>query len=302
MPSATSCCPHGSTLWAPGPYDHLRRVTVPFELDVGGYAVVAPAGEPRQVFGDLVAAVLVAGHEDRSRVTDRTTPPRRSVVRARRAPGPCPRLRMTVGRRVLLGGVGPTCRGGILDRAQLESLFDLTGAWPSSPGARRGIGRCDRRGVRRGGREGRGREPQGRRVRRDRGAPASRWAARRSASRRTSASSTSSRRSSRRRSTEFGRLDIVVNNAATALTMPLGTLTPEAWAKSYDVNLRGPVFLVQEALPHLRESPCAAVVNVISAGAFLFSAPVAMYAGREVGADVVHPLDGRRRSRPTASA
>lgn len=78
---------------------------------------------------------------------------------------------------------------------------------------------------------------------------------------------------------EFGRLDIVVNNAATALTQPLGTFTPDAWQKVYDVNLRGPVFLVQAALPHLRESPAASVVNVISAGAFLFSAPVAMYAG-----------------------
>jgi NAD(P)-dependent dehydrogenase (short-subunit alcohol dehydrogenase family) len=77
----------------------------------------------------------------------------------------------------------------------------------------------------------------------------------------------------------FGRLDIVVNNAANALTMPLGAFTPEAWAKSYDVNLRGPVFLVQEALPHLRESPSPSIVNVISAGAFLFSANVAMYAG-----------------------
>jgi NAD(P)-dependent dehydrogenase (short-subunit alcohol dehydrogenase family) len=77
----------------------------------------------------------------------------------------------------------------------------------------------------------------------------------------------------------FGRIDIVVNNAANALTLPLGELTPEAWDKSYSVNLRGPVFLVQKALPHLKESPCAAVINVISAGAFLFSAPVAMYAG-----------------------
>ncbi len=78
---------------------------------------------------------------------------------------------------------------------------------------------------------------------------------------------------------EFGRLDIVVNNAATALAQPLGSFTPDAWQKVYDVNLRGPVFLVQAALPHLRESPSAAVVNVISAGAFLFSAQVAMYAG-----------------------
>jgi NAD(P)-dependent dehydrogenase (short-subunit alcohol dehydrogenase family) len=56
-------------------------------------------------------------------------------------------------------------------------------------------------------------------------------------------------------------------------------MTPEVWAKSYDVNLRGPVFLVQAALPYLTESPRAAVINVISAGAFLFSPGVAMYAG-----------------------
>ena len=57
---------------------------------------------------------------------------------------------------------------------------------------------------------------------------------------------------------EFGRLDIVVNNAATPLREDLGHFTPEAYAKSMDVNLRGPVFLVQEALPHLRNSPSAA--------------------------------------------
>jgi NAD(P)-dependent dehydrogenase (short-subunit alcohol dehydrogenase family) len=76
----------------------------------------------------------------------------------------------------------------------------------------------------------------------------------------------------------FGRLDIVVNNAANPLTLPIGQITPEAWQKSFDVNLRGPVFLVQAALPHLEASPCAAVVNVISAGAFLFSPNVSMYA------------------------
>ena len=75
----------------------------------------------------------------------------------------------------------------------------------------------------------------------------------------------------------FGGVDIVVNNAANALTQPLGEFTPEAWQKSFDVNLRGPVFLVQAALPHLERSDHAAIVNVISAGAFLFSANVAMY-------------------------
>jgi NAD(P)-dependent dehydrogenase (short-subunit alcohol dehydrogenase family) len=76
----------------------------------------------------------------------------------------------------------------------------------------------------------------------------------------------------------FGRLDIVVNNAANALAQPLGSYTSDAWDKSYAVNLRGPVFLVQEALPHLEKSPCASVVNVISAGAFLFAPMQSMYA------------------------
>jgi NAD(P)-dependent dehydrogenase (short-subunit alcohol dehydrogenase family) len=78
---------------------------------------------------------------------------------------------------------------------------------------------------------------------------------------------------------EFGGIDIVVNNAANALAQPLGSFTPEAWAKSQDVNVRGPVFLAQEALPHLIESDAGSVINVVSVGAFLFSDNVAMYAG-----------------------
>jgi len=81
----------------------------------------------------------------------------------------------------------------------------------------------------------------------------------------------------------FGGIDVVVNNAANALAQPLGEYTSEAWSKSLDVNLRGPVFLVQEALPHLKRSEHAAVLNVVSGGAFLFSAMVSMYAIGKAG-------------------
>jgi NAD(P)-dependent dehydrogenase (short-subunit alcohol dehydrogenase family) len=81
----------------------------------------------------------------------------------------------------------------------------------------------------------------------------------------------------------FGAVDIIVNNAANALTQPLGQFTPEAWQKSYDANLRGPVFLVQYALPYLTASPHASVINVISAGAFLAAPNVAMYSGAKAG-------------------
>ncbi|MGV0834355.1 SDR family NAD(P)-dependent oxidoreductase [Mycolicibacterium thermoresistibile] len=76
----------------------------------------------------------------------------------------------------------------------------------------------------------------------------------------------------------FGRLDIVVNNAATGVSQPLGQTTPEAFEKVFAVDVRGPLFLVQEALPLLKAAQGAAVINVISPGAFMFSADIALYA------------------------
>jgi NAD(P)-dependent dehydrogenase (short-subunit alcohol dehydrogenase family) len=75
----------------------------------------------------------------------------------------------------------------------------------------------------------------------------------------------------------FGGIDVLVNDAANALTQPVGRVTPEAFAKSLDVNLRGPLFLVQHALPHLERSRHASVVNVITAGVFTSGAFHAPY-------------------------
>jgi NAD(P)-dependent dehydrogenase (short-subunit alcohol dehydrogenase family) len=81
----------------------------------------------------------------------------------------------------------------------------------------------------------------------------------------------------------FGGIDILVNNAANALAQPFRQMTPEAWEKSLDVNLRGPVFLTQYCLPGLDKSAHASVINVSSAGAFLFSAYTHMYAAAKAG-------------------
>jgi NAD(P)-dependent dehydrogenase (short-subunit alcohol dehydrogenase family) len=81
----------------------------------------------------------------------------------------------------------------------------------------------------------------------------------------------------------FGGIDVVVNCAANALAFPIGDITPDGWAKSFDVNLRGPVFLVQEALGALAASPHAAVLNVVSAGAFMFAPGISMYAAGKAG-------------------
>jgi NAD(P)-dependent dehydrogenase (short-subunit alcohol dehydrogenase family) len=75
----------------------------------------------------------------------------------------------------------------------------------------------------------------------------------------------------------FDKIDVVVNNAATSLLQQFGEITPEAWQKSLSVNVTGPLFLVQEALPHLKESEHAAVLNLISPAAFMFAGNMPLY-------------------------
>ena len=62
----------------------------------------------------------------------------------------------------------------------------------------------------------------------------------------------------------FRRLDVVVNNAAIIDDGPLESFTRERFDAHYAVNVAGPFFLAQAALPSLRASPDAAIVNISS--------------------------------------
>ena len=64
----------------------------------------------------------------------------------------------------------------------------------------------------------------------------------------------------------YGRLDCVVNNAATPLRTSLADFDAALWHKSLDVNLLGPLLLVRAAVDHLAASPGASVINVLSVG------------------------------------
>jgi NAD(P)-dependent dehydrogenase (short-subunit alcohol dehydrogenase family) len=75
----------------------------------------------------------------------------------------------------------------------------------------------------------------------------------------------------------FGGVDVVVNNAANPLAQPIGAMTTEAMAKSWEVNLRGPVLLVQAALEHLRLSEHAAILNVTTAGVYTTGRSASLY-------------------------
>ncbi|MEO0995933.1 MAG: SDR family oxidoreductase [Pseudomonadota bacterium] len=60
----------------------------------------------------------------------------------------------------------------------------------------------------------------------------------------------------------FGRLDIVVNNAGIVIAGPFETLTDEQFDRILDVNVRSVFRLTRAAVPHLRVSPAARVINL----------------------------------------
>jgi len=61
---------------------------------------------------------------------------------------------------------------------------------------------------------------------------------------------------------EFGRLDVLVNNASSFFPTPVGEITEEAWADLMGTNLKAPVFLSQAAAEELmRREGC--IVNIV---------------------------------------
>jgi pteridine reductase len=59
----------------------------------------------------------------------------------------------------------------------------------------------------------------------------------------------------------FGRLDALVNNAATFYQTPIGEITAEDWENLIGADLRAPLFIAQAAAPALKKTQ-GAIVNI----------------------------------------
>jgi meso-butanediol dehydrogenase/(S,S)-butanediol dehydrogenase/diacetyl reductase len=76
---------------------------------------------------------------------------------------------------------------------------------------------------------------------------------------------------------KLGRLDALCNIAGVLRFRHVADITPEDWDFIFAVNVRGPFFLIQAALPHLIQSE-GAIVNVASASAFMGQSYLSPYA------------------------
>lgn len=63
---------------------------------------------------------------------------------------------------------------------------------------------------------------------------------------------------------EFGKLDILVNNAAVALRSHFLEITDEEWDRTHDTNLRGYFLVGQTVGRHMAERRTGAIINVSS--------------------------------------
>lgn len=70
---------------------------------------------------------------------------------------------------------------------------------------------------------------------------------------------------------EFGRVDILVNNAAIAASIqlrPFEQITVAQWRRMQDVNAMGPFLFARAVSPHMRKQQYGRIVNITSGTAF----------------------------------
>ena len=75
----------------------------------------------------------------------------------------------------------------------------------------------------------------------------------------------------------LGGLDVVVNNAGIGAVGDVSQNDDAEWARVLDINVTGIARVTRAALPHLRRSPHAAIVNTCSAVAFVGVRQRALY-------------------------
>jgi len=81
----------------------------------------------------------------------------------------------------------------------------------------------------------------------------------------------------------FGRLDILINNAATNVVQTVLGHDDDAWRRVIDVNLTGPYLCARAALPHMVANRWGRIVSIASTNAHVGTASYSAYAASKHG-------------------
>jgi NAD(P)-dependent dehydrogenase (short-subunit alcohol dehydrogenase family) len=85
----------------------------------------------------------------------------------------------------------------------------------------------------------------------------------------------------------FGRIDILINNAALCLLQAIEEATDEDIRREVETNLIGPVLTIREAIPHMRAAGGGDIVNISSESVRLPFPYLTLYAATKAGLETL---------------
>lgn len=76
---------------------------------------------------------------------------------------------------------------------------------------------------------------------------------------------------------EFGRVDVIVNNAGVMPLSLMSSLKVEEWDRMVDVNIKGVLYGIAAVLPEMTARGSGQIINIASVGALVVSPTAAVY-------------------------
>ncbi len=83
----------------------------------------------------------------------------------------------------------------------------------------------------------------------------------------------------------YGRLDVIVNNAAIILHTPVVDTKIKHWRLMVKINLESPVILCQKAIPHMIEQGGGSIINISSESATDYEGGTHLYGAADAAID-----------------
>jgi len=86
---------------------------------------------------------------------------------------------------------------------------------------------------------------------------------------------------------QLGRVDVLVNNAATWAVQPFLEITPEQWTRVFDVNVNALMFCLQAAAKAMRDNGGGRIINISSPASHMALPNYTAYAASKAAVDSI---------------